>query len=61
MWDHPNLHPAVANLLSWQRREALKKLEQEIYHDHAEGYSVDADAGLDRYIRIKDQMERGTL
>jgi hypothetical protein len=61
VWDYQDLHPAVANLLSWQRQALLKKLEQEIAQDHADGFSLSADAALDRYISIKQQMERGIL
>lgn len=58
MWDHLDIHPAVANLLTWQRHAALRKLEREMTEDNAAGYCVDE--ALERYMEIKHQM-RGNI
>lgn len=54
-----SLHPVVANLLSWQRQAALKKLDEEIAADFRAGYSVESDRGLERRLEIMRQEERG--
>lgn len=49
------------NLISLQQVVALKAIGAQVKQDLADGYGIDADAGLDRYAVLRDLIDKGTV